>query len=210
MTTASNPVLVEAIHARPTSGVWYELALIVAGSLLIAATAQIAIPLGFSPVPITGQTFGILLIGALYGARRGALTVMLYLVEGAAGLPVFAAFGAGATHLLGPTGGYLIGFVPAAFLVGVLAQRGWDRWFLTTVAAMVAGNLVIFIVGATWLTAFIDADLAIRLGVVPFLPGAAIKIALAALLLPTGWRILARVRTGRSDSRRDRHDPPRT
>jgi len=202
MTTASNPVFIEAIHARSTSGVWYELALIVAGSLLIAATAQIAIPLGFSPVPITGQTFGILLIGALYGARRGALTVMLYLVEGAAALPVFAAFGAGATHLLGPTGGYLIGFVPAAFLVGVLAQRGWDRWFLTTVAAMVAGNLVIFIVGATWLTAFIDADLAITLGVVPFLPGAVVKIVLAALLLPAGWRLL----DGRILARaRDRH-----
>lgn len=204
MSIATTPVFVDVVRSRPGTGIRYELALIVAGSLLIAATAQIAIPLGFSPVPITGQTFGILLIGALYGARRGALTVIAYLAEGAAGLPVFAAFGAGATHLLGPTGGYLVGFVPAAFLVGVLAQRGWDRWFLTTVAAMVAGNLVIFIVGATWLTAFIDADLAITLGVVPFLPGAVVKIVLAALLLPAGWRLLAgRVLTRARDRQRD-------
>ena len=204
MSIATTPVFVDIVRSRPGTGIRYELALIVAGSLLIAVTAQIAIPLGFSPVPITGQTFGVLLIGALYGARRGALTVIAYLAEGAAGLPVFAAFGAGAAHLLGPTGGYLVGFVPAAFLVGVLAQRGWDRWFLTTVAAMVAGNLVIFIVGATWLTAFIDADLAITLGVVPFLPGAVVKIVLAALLLPAGWRLLAgRVLTRARDRQRD-------
>lgn len=194
MTIATMPTFVEALRDREKGGVLYEVLLIVAGSAMIAASAQVVIPLAISPVPITGQTFAVLLVGALYGAPRGAATVLAYLLQGAVGFPVFAGFSAGAGYLIGPSGGYLVGFLPAAWLVGVLAQRGWDRDFVSAVVAMTIGNAVIYIVGAVWLAAFIDADLVLRLGVVPFLPGAAIKIVLAALVLPTGWRILTRVR----------------
>jgi biotin transport system substrate-specific component len=105
----------------------YDAVLVVTGSVFIALLAQVAIPLPFSPVPITGQTFAVLLVGVLLGSRRGGLGVLLYLLEGAAGLPFFAGGTAGLARLAGPTGGYLVGFVVAAIVVGLLAERGWDR-----------------------------------------------------------------------------------
>ncbi len=110
----------------------YDAALILGASLLIALSARIAVPVPFSPAPITGQTLAVLLVGALLGSRRGALSVLAYLAEGAMGLPVFAGGGAGILWLLGPTGGYLFGFIAAAFVTGWLAERGWDRRFVTT------------------------------------------------------------------------------
>jgi len=168
----------------------YDLAAALAGSVLIALLAQAAVG---APVPITGQTLGVLLVGAALGSRRGALAVVMYLAQGAAGLPVFAHGGFGLHHMLGPTGGYLFGFVPAAFVVGALAERGWDRKPLTTVAAMAVGNIIIYAVGATWLAIWLgSAGRALALGVVPFLIGDGIKIALAAALLPGAWKVLGR------------------
>ena len=186
--------MVYADLLRPTmrrSALLYDAALVLGASLVIALSAQVAIQLPFSPVPITGQTMAVLLVGALLGSRRGALAVLAYIAEGLAGLPVFAGGAAGLARLFGPTGGYLVGFVAAAFLVGWLAERGWDRRFGTTLAAMTLGNLVIYGVGAVWLAVFVGGvSRAWSLGVVPFLPGDAIKIVLAAVLLPGGWKLL--------------------
>lgn len=185
-TTQRPTLLAEAIW--PGAGLRRDAILILAGSLLLALTAQVAIPMW--PVPITGQTFGVLLVGALLGSRRGALSVLTYLAEGFIGLPVFAGGAAGIARLLGPTGGYLLGFVVAAFVVGWLSERGWDRRALTTAAAMVVGNFVIYSFGASWLTSFVGWERALAVGVVPFLIGDAVKIGLAALALPFGWRLL--------------------
>jgi len=170
----------------------YDAALVVGGSLLLALASRITFYLPFSPVPVTGQTFAVLFLGALLGSRRGALAVLAYLVEGIAGLPVFAGGLPGLAHLLGPTGGYLIGFVAAAYVTGALAERGWDRRVLTTVAALAAGNGVLYLLGLAWLAVFVGLQAAPALGLLPFIPGDLLKLALAALLLPAGWRLLRR------------------
>ncbi|MFC1746872.1 biotin transporter BioY [Candidatus Neomarinimicrobiota bacterium] len=170
----------------------YNAILVIGGSLLIAVSAQLAVRLPFSPIPITGQTLIVLLAGALLGPLRGGVTVLLYLVEGASGLPVFASGGLGVAYLLGPTGGYLFGFVGAAVVTGYLAERGWDRRFLTTVAAMVLGTVVIYLTGVTWLAFQAGTENALSMGLYPFLPGAILKITAAAFLLPQGWKILDR------------------
>ena len=188
--TAHPRVMIEAVWPRP--GVVREVVLVLAGALLIALAAQIQVPLPFSPVPVTGQTFAVLLLGALYGSRRGAATVLAYLVFGAAGLPVFAGAAAGAARLVGPTAGYLVGFAVAAFVVGALAERGWDRRSWTTAGAMVLGNLVIYAFGVAWLSRFVGWDKVMATGVLPFVAGDAAKIVLATLLLPVGWRFMRR------------------
>jgi biotin transport system substrate-specific component len=165
---------------------------IVAGSLVVAASAQIAVPLPWTPVPITGQTLGVLLVGAALGARRGAAALVLYLAEGAVGLPVFAGGAAGAARLAGPTGGYLIAFPAAAWLVGWLAERGFDRRVGTTAAAMALGTALILAAGAAWLSFFVGGDRVWAAGVAPFLPGAVIQIGVASAALPLAWRWLGR------------------
>jgi len=193
----SSVVLADAAVPRPwrasaAARLATNLALIVAGSVLTALAARIAIPLPFSPVPITGQTFAVLLVGAALGSRRGAASMALYVAEGAAGLPVFAGGTAGPGVLLGPTGGYLVGFIAAAFVTGWLAERGWDRRPLTTALAMVLGNVVIYLLGVSWLSLFVGVTKAPLLGMVPFLPGDLLKIVLATLALPGAWWILRR------------------
>ncbi len=165
-----------------------SLGLVIAFSLLTAAAAQIAIPIG--PVPITGQTFAVLLAGALLGSRLGALAMTAYLIEGASGLPVFAEFKGGLPHLLGPTGGYLAAFPAAAFIAGAFAEHGWDRRFWTAVAAMAIGSIVIILGGWAWLLLFMSPALAFQAGVKPFIVGDIIKILLAAGALPSGWKLL--------------------
>lgn len=174
---------------------------VVAGSALITLAARVAIPLPFSPVPITGQTFAVLLVGAALGSRLGALTVLSYLAEGLAGLPVFAGGtsawspgAAGAPVIVGPTAGYLAGFVLAAFVVGWLAERGLDRHVAGTLFAMALGNVAIYALGLLWLARFVGADRAVPLGLVPFLVGDALKIVLAAVALPAAWRVVGRGR----------------
>ena len=166
--------------------------LVLAFSLVTALSAQIAVPLPFSPVPLTGQTFGVLLTGALLGPRLGALAMLLYLAEGACGLPFFAGGAGGAARFAGPTGGYLAAYPLAAGLVGWLATRGWDRRPLTMLAAMLTGSVVIFALGAAWLAHFPHVFNTLVQGVLPFLPGDAVKALLAAGLLPLGWKWIGR------------------
>ena len=173
----------------------YDTLLIVVGSVFIALFAQLAMYLPFSPVPITGQTFAVLLIAALYGSRRGTATVLLYLIEGGIGLPVFAGGAAGAAVFGGPTGGYLVGFLVAAFVVGWLAEHGWDRRAVTTLVAMILGNIIIYVLGVSWLSRFTGLEGAIAGGLTPFLVGDFLKIALATALLPTGWKLLERFKS---------------
>jgi len=177
--------------SEKTRALLYDAALVIGGSLLMALLAQVAIPAGFSPVPITGQTFGVMLLGALLGWKRGGAAMIAYIGEGAAGLPFFAQGKFGVGVLLGTTGGYLVGFVVAAAVVGWLAERGWDRRVWTALAAMVIGSLVIYLFGVSWLAALIGLDKAVALGLVPFIPGDLAKIALATALLPSGWKLLA-------------------
>ena len=166
--------------------------LLIAGfSLVVALSAQVAIPLPGTPVPITGQTFGVLLTGALLGSGRGFLAVALYVLEGAMGLPVFAQGHSGLHALLAtPSAGYLWACPFAAALVGALAERGWDRRFATAACAMLAGNAVFYLVGLPWLARFVGTAHALPMGLYPFLPGDLIKLLLAAALLPAAWQRL--------------------
>lgn len=174
---------------RPRT-LWHQGLLVVGGSVLMALMAQIVIPLPFTPVPITGQTFGVLLTGALLGSRRGALSVVLYLLEGVLGLPVFAGGASGPGRLLGPTGGYLLGFVAAAWVTGYLCERGWDRRVLSATLAMGIGNGVIYLFGLLWLAYFVGPGRALMAGLWPFIPGDVVKIAMAAFALPPGWALV--------------------
>lgn len=173
---------------------WLTSALLIVGASLatgIAAQAEIRLP--WTPVPITGQTLAVLLSGVVLGARRAFLAQMLYLLEGCAGLPVFAGGGAGFLHLVGPTGGYLIGFPFAALVTGFLAERAWDRKPLTMFATMLAGSSVIFALGLAQLTRFLPADQVLQAGLLPFLPGDLVKSGLAAGAFPLVWRAVRRL-----------------
>lgn len=197
-TAGSSPLtLLEALLPRVTPA--YNLLLIVAGSLLVALCAQVSVAVPFSPVPVTGQTFAVLLLGATYGARRSTAALALYLVEGAAGLPVFAPGGLpGWARLLGPTGGYLLAFPLAAFLLGWLLERRkatepaprWWQWWLPVLAA----EGVIFAGGVAWLKllAQLTWTQAVAAGLLPFLPGEVLKVALLAVCLPASWWALRR------------------
>lgn len=165
---------------------------VVVASLFVAVCAQVEIKLPFTPVPISGGTLGVLYAGALLGSRRGAAAVALYLLEGAAGLPVFSGGAAGALHFLGPTGGYLLGFPVGAFAVGLLAERGWDRAPLKAFAMMLIGSLPIFALGLLGLSRFLPAKVVLGAGLWPFVPGDLVKAAASAGLLPLGWKIVGR------------------
>jgi biotin transport system substrate-specific component len=166
--------------------------LVIVFSLFIAACAQFSIQIG--PVPITGKSFAVLLTGALLGSRLGAAAVIAYLIEGALGLPFFAGGGAGIVRFFGPTGGYLVAFPAAAFIVGAFAEHGWDKRYPTAVAAMAIGSAVILLGGLAWFTILTNTPprAAFEIAVLPFLAGDVIKIALAAAVLPTGWALLRR------------------
>jgi biotin transport system substrate-specific component len=164
-----------------------DLAPVVGASLLAGLAAQIAIPLPFTPVPLTLQTLVVILASAALGARRGTLAMLLYLAQGAAGLPVFAGGRAGVAHLLGPTGGYLAGFLAAAAVAGALAEAGWMQRPLRAAAAVLAAEACIFVPGMLWLGAWTGAPRAAALGLVPFLPGEALKAAACLAALGTGF-----------------------
>jgi len=186
----ANATIVDVL--RPCTkryAVLYDIFLIISGSLLITLCTQVKILLPFSPVPITGQTFAVFMLGALLGSRRGGLSVLLYIAEGAAGLPVFA-LGGGLPILFGPTGGYLFGFIPAAFIVGLLAERGWDRKVSKTILAMILGNIVLYTFGLLWLSRWVGINRVFITGLYPFIIGEILKLVLAAAILPTGWKLL--------------------
>ncbi len=174
----------------PRTSAWLrDLTLILAGSLLVALFAQIEIPL--QPVPITGQTFAVLLVGAALGSRRGAAALTLYLAEGAFGLPFFSGGASGLSHLTGATAGYLIGFVMAAYVIGLLAERGLERSVRTSLIPFLAGTVVIYIFGVAWLAVVLGSlSKAVAAGLLPFLVGDAVKLAAAALALPAAWRLV--------------------
>jgi biotin transporter BioY len=167
-----------------------SVSIVVAFSLLVALSAQVVIPIG--PVPITGQSFAVLLTGALLGSRLGAMAMIVYLVEGVSGLPFFYGGHGGLGHLLGPTGGYLVAFPAAAFITGAFAENGWDKRFPTAVVAMAIGSIVIMLSGWAWfsLVTQTPATAAFQLTVLKFIPGDIIKILLAAAALPLGWKLL--------------------
>jgi biotin transport system substrate-specific component len=185
--------LADAVWAQPDDRTRQAVRLVtlaLGGSLLIALAAQLRIP--FWPVPFTMQTFAVLLLAAVYGSRLGVSTVLLYLAEGAAGFPVFAEFTSGLAVLGGPSAGYLWGFVAAAALVGALAERGWDRSFGRTLAAMALGTVIVFSLGVPWVARYFGWDVAVATGLAPFALSEPAKVFLAASLVPTAWRLTRR------------------
>jgi biotin transport system substrate-specific component len=199
MSLASKPATLMAAlwpaGERPETGALRALVLAVVGSLLLTVSAKVQVP--FWPVPMTMQTFAVVVIGMAYGWRLGAATVLLYLVEGATGLPVFAGTperGIGLAYMAGPTGGYLVGFLAAAALCGWLAERGWDRRLVPALFAMLLGHAVIFVFGLGWLGHAIGLEKAVAVGFTPFLVGTVVKIALAAAVLWAAWLGLERRR----------------
>ena len=186
---ASAISLVDALFpAHETSRKWIRDVILVLGfALFTALLARVSIPLGFTPVPITGQTLAVLLTGAALGSRRGASSMALYLVAGSF-LPVYAGGGSGLFWNFA-SGGYLIGYIPAAYVVGFLCERGWDRrvWIIL---AMLAGNVVLYIPGLIQLSFFVPEGKALELGLYPFILGDLIKLYIASLTVPTAWALL--------------------
>ncbi len=188
-----------ALAASPSaarSRIGWRVLLAFAGSWLVAGLAQIEIKLPFTPVPITGQTLGVLLVGASLGAGLGGISMALYLAQGAIGLPFFSGGDSGAEflRLSAVTGGYLWGFVLSAVVVGRLAERGWDRSIRSSIGAMFLGEVVLYLVAISWLMQAIDVPLgeALALGLAPFVVGDTIKLLFAAGLLPAGWRLVGK------------------
>jgi biotin transport system substrate-specific component len=171
-----------------------DVALVLAGALLIYLTALVAIPVPGSPVPITGQTFGVLLVGGALGFRRGLVAVALYVLLGVVGMPFFAEGKGGISVIWGATGGYLIGFVAAGALVGRLAELGWDRKLGGALGAMLLGSVVIYAIGLPWLGVVTSSTPAqtVEMGLTPFVLGDALKLALAAVLFPVAWWVVGR------------------
>jgi biotin transport system substrate-specific component len=184
--------------ASRSAGLLRDALLVIGASALMALSARASIPLSFTPVPITLQTLVVMLAAAALGSRRGALAMLLYLAEGAAGLPVFAK-GGGLLYFAGPTGGYLISYPFAAFAVGWLCERGLDRSLLTSILAMLPGTVIIYVIGVAWLVVLLHLTIlqALVAGMLPFIPGDLIKLVVAALLLPTAWKVVRTVRPNR-------------
>jgi biotin transport system substrate-specific component len=194
--TALVPSLVRP--SNRVASVAADVLLVALGVALIGLSAQVVIYLPWTPVPITGQTFGVLLVGGAYGATRGFATMTAYLIVGGLGVGVFAGNSSGwdVLRLSSATGGYLVGMLVAATIVGWLADRGWDRNPVRSLPAMVAGNVVIYVFGFVWLQHALGttASQTWHLGVQPFLWGDALKILLAAGLLPLAWKVVDTVR----------------
>jgi biotin transport system substrate-specific component len=188
--------LLQAVSARADLSFAFRAAAVLFVTVLTIVAAQVSIPLPFTPVPFTLQPMIVLLGGAALGSRLGMSSQVLYLALGLAGLPVFAAspvLPQGFTRLLGPTGGFLMSYPLAAFVAGYLAERGFDRRYLTSVLAMGAGLAIIFVCGVAWMawgTPHVGLSAAVRAGLLPFIPADIIKIFLAATVLPAAWKFL--------------------
>ena len=187
--------LAHALGRRTTarSALLTDVMLVVLGSAVMAGLAQVSFRLPFTPVPVSGQTLGVMLIGASLGAWRGGAAILLYLGEGAAGLPVFAEGNSGFVFLTSaPTTGYLWGFVVAAVVIGLLAQLGWDRSVVSALGAMLVGEVVVFALGVGWLShiANISGQAALEGGLYPFVLGELLKLGVAAGVLPAAWRFV--------------------
>ena len=167
---------------------WMEIPILLSFNLILVAAAYLTINLPFSTVPITGQTFGVIIIAMILGRSRAVAVVAAYLAEGAMGMPVFAGGKAGLVVLFGPTGGYLFGFLAAAFIIGHLSDKGWYRTYFTSVLAMIVGTAAIFSCGLVWLGIMVPGKALLAMGLWPFLPGTAIKIGMAAVILPSLYK----------------------
>ncbi|MBU2993734.1 biotin transporter BioY [Octadecabacter sp. 1_MG-2023] len=194
--TMNDKVLTEAFGANEGSALRVKQALlVVAGIAAMAALAKIQVFLPGNPVPVTMGTFGILTIGAAYGARLGLVTILGYLALGAMGATVFAGEKAGLTYMMGGTGGYLVGYVLATLALGFAARKGWDRNVLLMALAMLVGNALIYIPGLLWLNGFAESwAQTLEWGITPFLIGDALKLVLAALLVPAVWKFIGKAR----------------
>lgn len=187
-------ILADVLFPVSDNAILRNILLAIAGSLVLWASAKVKIP--FYPVPMTMTTFAVLVIGMLYGWKLGAATILLYLAQGAMGLPVFAGTpekGIGIAYMMGPTGGYLIGYVLAAAICGYLAQLSWDKRKSTTALAMLIGNAAIYIPGLLWLGMLLGWDKPIlEWGLIPFIAGDLLKLALAAVTIPLIWKFSKR------------------
>jgi biotin transport system substrate-specific component len=192
-TTVPSPVITAVVLPRSRA---VSLGLVVGFALLTALTAQLVIPLPFTPVPITGQTFAVLLAGAALGGTLGAVSMALYVLLGTVGLPFFAEGSSGWEVVRGATGGYLVGFIVAAWLVGKLAERRQDRTVATAIPLFLLGSVVIYLFGVPWLAASlgVSGTEAMERGLVPFIVGDLLKVAVAGLLLPATWALVTRLR----------------
>ena len=196
-TTTARPVLSEVFGPSEGASLRVKQAvLVILGVAALTLAANIRVPMW--PVPITMQTFAVLTVGAAYGARLGLVTLLAYLALGAAGVSVFTGEGAGLAYMTGPTGGYLAGFAVAAGVMGWLAQRGWDRSVLSMVAALLIGNAIIYAFGMPWMAYLFLAEKGaawvMQWGMTNFLLGDALKLALAALLVPAVWKAVGNAR----------------
>lgn len=196
-TTTLRPVLSEAIG--PSEGLNLrvkQVLLVLLGVAALTIAAKIRVPMW--PVPITMQTFAVLVIGAAYGSRLGVATLVAYLAVGAAGFAVFTGDSAGLAYMMGPTGGYLVGFAVAAGVMGWLAARGWDRTVWGMAGALLLGNAVIYAFGLPWMAWLFAAEKGmawvVQMGMTNFLFGDALKLCLAALVLPAAWAVVGRAR----------------
>ena len=177
-----------AVFPRPS--LLTDALLVVGGTALVSVAAQFSVKLPFTPVPITGQTFAVCLVGASLGAVRGVASLTLYFMVGIAGAPVYAHQNHGWDVITSASGGYIVGFIAAAAVTGFLAERKWDRRFSSSISAMLTGNVVIYLVGLPWLAAVLNTNLEATLedGLYPFVPGDLFKLYCAAALLPAAWR----------------------
>ncbi|MEO3997305.1 biotin transporter BioY [Mesorhizobium sp. CAU 1732] len=195
-TASRHPVLVEAFEHAALRGTAGKIALVAAGSLALTLSAKLAIP--FYPVPMSFQTLVVLVLGVAFGPRLAVAAVLFYLMQGAAGLPVFAGSperGVGLAYMTGPTGGFLVGFVFAAATTGWLARRGWSRSVPGMALAMAAGTVALYVPGILWLGFLIGWDKPVlEYGLWPFLYGDALKLAIAAIAAPAAWRVVDRMR----------------
>lgn len=190
------PTLADRLFAR---GVVMDIVLVAAGAALTAIAAQVQVPLW--PVPITGQTLAVLLVGSSLGALRGTLSMLLYAVLGMVGLPVFSDAASGMGVILGPTGGYIVGFVFAAAFTGWIAQHSWDRRILRSLLAFAGGTVVTFAIGLPWLAVVLGLNLQQTLegGLYPFIIGGVVKAIIAAGVVTLGWRYIEREDQRRAD-----------
>jgi biotin transport system substrate-specific component len=194
--------MVTAVRARgrpaatlvPHLDILTDVLFVLAGTALVAGAAQISITLSSTPVPITGQTFAVLLVGAALGTVRGLASLLLYLVVGIAGAPIYADHHHGWSQVTSASGGYLVGFVVAAAVTGFLAEHRWDRRFSSSISLMLTGNVIIYLVGLPWLAVVLNTNLekTFEAGLYYFVPGDILKLYLAAALLPAAWKVTRR------------------
>jgi biotin transport system substrate-specific component len=192
MRPTNHPTLAQSFWpAQSSAHVLRPVALILLGTVALALSAKVQVP--FQPVPMTMQTLVVLVMGAIYGARFATFTVAVYLLEGLCGLPVFAG-GAGIAYFLGPTGGFLVGFLAAAAFVGHAAERGFDRTLVASLLVMSLGHILIFGFGFVWLSMLLGPAKAFVVGVTPFFAATILKTLLAGLIVPALWRLHIRAR----------------